>query len=186
MDQSAYDYGWNVVYEYTPFSFEILDKDSAFQQEENRFDQGKKYKGELVFLSEMWALHLIERIEISDLINPVCFIDEYGYKETDLLEILNKTDGLIDANLPVKVRLSYPFEVQIEQIINPLKLVKSSTDKELIMPFSYIVWQVGKLYGELYKNYEKEVGIYGHSLSDLQLSSLKIYSNNRIEIIVNS
>ena len=185
-DQSGYDYGRDrIKYEYTPFKFEISEKGKNPYLKENEFIK-EKYKGELVFLSDMWTLHLIEKVEISDLINPVYFVDKAGSREADLLEILKQTWNLVEEKKPVKVKLSYPFERQIEQIINPLKLIKPGAEEKLIMPFGYIVWQVGKLYGELYKNYEKEVVVYGHSLSDLQLSSLKIYSNNRIEIIVNS
>ncbi|MEZ4994020.1 MAG: hypothetical protein R2824_26580 [Saprospiraceae bacterium] len=148
--ESPYSYGSEYPkYEYVPFKFRILeDKDTA-DLHKNRLLEEKKL-GEMAMLAELWDLHLVDNIRVSNLINPVYLIKD-ELQVDNFMEIIDLSSSLLDESKPVKVYASYPFWVWVEQVIEPIKLVTYGRQIEThrIMPFGYIAWQVGKYVSKL-------------------------------------
>lgn len=187
-EEAAYTYGSEYPkYEYIPFEFRFLNDDESFNITDKSLNK-ENYLGEVFFFTDIWDLHLVNNIRVTNLINPTSYKGKGMREIFNFLNIIEKTDNLLNGDEPVKVYSFYPFSIMIEQIINPINytsyLAEIRTQK--LITWGYIAWQVGKLYAELYQKYSDEVGVYGHSMSDLQLVGLKVFKENIITITVNS
>ena len=187
-NESPYEYRSEYPkYEYTPYNFKILDDAEAERVFKEELIE-EKSRGEIFICLGLWDVHLIEEPRTSRLIRPTEYQDPNGNKKFYYFEILCKTDNIISENQPIRAYATYPFHTVVEQIIFPLNLTTfwAELKTSKILPIGYIAWQISKLYSDLYKNFHRKAGVYGHSLSDLQLSSLKIYENNKMSIVVDS
>ena len=100
----------------------------------------------------------------------------------------NKKIGLIDyfyylnnkelekAGVNWKIHFDYPFNCCVE-------VECSLDDYDNVGSLSYFI---SKVYYELYKKHYKKIGVYGHGLSDLTLSSIIFRSGNIIELGISS
>lgn len=100
----------------------------------------------------------------------------------------------LDMKKPISVIISYPFEKNVLVTIEPSSVVytfeddenKSSTNEHDINHLGFLVWQIAKVYGIIYRTMDKEVGIWGYGFSDLYLERIKILEGNKLELGIGS
>lgn len=102
-------------------------------------------------------------------------------------EMIEAHDGSVSVKeavvSPIKVYLDYPFGKIAEIIINPYV---DSNYKKQRMDFGYVIWQVSRVYAEIYKNRWEEFGIWGHAFEDLYLEIMEIRNDNVITMFIGS
>lgn len=79
--------------------------------------------------------------------------------------------------------INYPMAETIEVKIPLVKWSNSLFEEQWV---GHLMWQVAKVYEELYKNHWKEVGVYGHDISDLAFGNLIIDDNGVMELYMES
>jgi len=124
--ESPYYYGSEYPkYEYVPFKYRILNKKEADKIFDSNLSK-EKYLGEISFFMDIWDLHLVDNIRVTNLINPASYTDKEGNKYFNFLKIINEIEYLIEEHKPVNVYLSYPFSTKIEQHVRfTIRRIKS-------------------------------------------------------------
>jgi len=79
--------------------------------------------------------------------------------------------------------IDYPMNKTIEVKIPLLKWKNSGILEQCV---GHIMWQISKVYEEIYKDHWKEVGIYGHDIGDLAFGDMIIDENNVLELCIES
>lgn len=96
----------------------------------------------------------------------------------------------LDMTKSISVIITYPFERNVLVTIEPSSVVYTFEDGETnehdINHLGFLVWQIAKVYGIIYRTMDKEVGIWGHGFSDLYLERIKILKDNKIDIGIGS
>jgi len=131
---------------------------------------------------EFWNLHLIRDFEISFLLEPVRFKKKNDLVENDLMKYYEQVESFYDETQPVNVYISYPFSVDLEFKVYPINQIGRKTFK--LLPIGYLAWQVSKLFEKLFL-----LGLDGMEISgltDLQLTSFRVFDNNNFILEVSS
>lgn len=139
----------------------------------------------------LWRVCKLKEIETLNLITGVHYRN--NFTEFDFITDFDDYPGEIDVGLefekPMYVYSSYPFEKMVEIRIKPIEATRVL--KEKIQTYQeynlgYILWQVSRVYEEIYKNRWEEIGVWGHIFSDLAFGSIKIYDENIIYVNLDS
>lgn len=138
----------------------------------------KELKSLSVASLSLWTLHLIENVEITFLMSTC---DEYFSKFIELEE-----DEPLE--IPLRIHLNYPFGEIIEATIQPIQVVHSENEENhfKFFPIGYLCWQISKVYADIYKNHWKEVGVWGHGMSDLIIEYLIIREDYTVTLGMSS
>lgn len=92
---------------------------------------------------------------------------------------------------PIFVFATYPFRNAVEIKISPYSFTRISDNNEKFLAqnkigVGYILWQISKAYKDIYKNYWKEAGVWGHEFMDLSFYSLNFFKGNKVLIQLES
>lgn len=131
---------------------------------------------------------MIDLPQVATLMYPIS-IYFYGYHEDDTIEYdyheMREMGYLNLGKESVEVLIDYPLETPVILTINPM--IRMYHDKEyLSCPIGYACWQIVLGYAHIFKNEYEKAGVWGHSLSDLQLAELNIYDSGHITLTVDS
>lgn len=174
-DGSPYEYGsGGLIYQVEePIWKCVPEEDCKFFYDGSK----KELKSVLTGNLSLWTLHLIENVEITTLI--------HDHSEDCLSDIEIDEKSL---TTPLKIYLNYPFSQTVEAVIQPLilKVVYDDERQHPFFPVGYLFWQIAKVYADIYKNHWKEVGVWGHDLSDLVANGCVIYEDYTARVILSS
>jgi hypothetical protein len=110
----------------------------------------------------------------------------FGVEDGKMFKYIENIRGF-DVKKPVTVWLNYPLENSVKATIFPLVRKFDESDSTVILDhIGYYALMVSCIYSDIYMNYWKDVGIYGHGFSDLVLEAMLFHKNNEIQLYVGS
>ncbi|MBI4929436.1 MAG: hypothetical protein HY841_01645 [Bacteroidetes bacterium] len=106
-----------------------------------------------------------------------------GVDKGNIVTLLDKQ--YIDCTKPIVVWFTYPFSQNVKATIYPLVRTFDESKQQIISEHAgYLIWQIARVYAEIYQNHWESVGIYGHGFADLYLEGLEFFKNNEVELLM--
>lgn len=173
-----------------PFDYEISNHhDTISEDTQWEIIEGNKELKPIKTIRSNIHLKLLASMDLK-YISLLNGIDEDKKESITYLEMIDKRK-LIDIKKPIIVWFDYPFNKIIKATIYPLVRTfdkdEHSGSKRIILDYiGYLMWQISRVYADIYKNHWESVGVWGHGFDDLYLEGLEICNGNEIGLMIGS